>query len=121
MLTAENRLEEAKVAAQAGPSERYRLSALAGAYFQAGDTDTAERLMAELIAKYSDNMAGYIASVYALAGHRDEAFKWLDRAYENRDSAVAWSKTSYFLNKLHNDPRWPVFLHKMGLADDQLN
>jgi TolB-like protein/Flp pilus assembly protein TadD len=121
VLTALNRLDEAKVVVQAEPSERYRLSTLAGIYYQAGDTATAERLTAELIAKYSDSMAGNIASVYAQAGHRDEAFKWLERAYENRDSAVAWVKTSYFLDKLHDDPRWPVFLHKMGLADDQLN
>jgi hypothetical protein len=77
--------------------------------------------VAELIAKYSDSMAGYIAVIYAQAGHRDEAFKWLERAYENRDSAVAWVKTSCYLEGLHDDPRWPVFLHKMGLADDQLN
>jgi adenylate cyclase len=121
VLTALNRLEEAKVVIGAEPSERYRLSTLAGIYYQAGDSATADRLMAELIAKYSDSMAGYIATTYAQAGHRDEAFKWLERAYENRDSAVAWVKTSYYLDKLHDDPRWPVFLHKMGLADDQLN
>ncbi|MBC7369155.1 MAG: TIR domain-containing protein [Undibacterium sp.] len=120
LLTVLNRPDEAKAVALAEPSERYRLSALVGIYHHAGDTATAERLMAELSAKYSDSMAGYIATVYAQAGQRDEAFKWLERAYESRDSAVAWVKSSSYLEELHDDPRWPVFLHKMGLADDQL-
>jgi Flp pilus assembly protein TadD len=120
VLTVLNRLEEAKTLARAEPSERYRVSALAGIYFRAGDAAAAEREMTTLIAKYGDSMAGYIATIYAQAGHRDEAFTWLERAYESRDSAVAWVKTSDYLAALHDDPRWPVFLHKMGLADDQL-
>ncbi len=120
VLTVLNRLEEAKTIALAEPSERYRISTLAGIYFRAGDNAAAERLMAELIAKYGGSMAGYIAAVYAQAGNRDESFKWLERGYETRDAAVAWVKTSSFLESLHDDPRWPVFLRKMGLADDQL-
>jgi hypothetical protein len=115
-----NRLDEAKRAALAEPSERYRMFALAGISFRAGDTVAAEKTMSALAVKYGDSMAGYFAAAYAGAGNRDAAFKWLEQAYERRDSAVAWVKTSFFLDNLHADPRWPVFLHKMGLADDQL-
>ena len=119
-LTALNRLDEAKAVALAETSEGYRIATLIGIYYHAGDKITADRLMAELIAKYGGSMAGYIAVIYAQAGNPDEAFKWLERAYAARDAAVAWSKTSAFLRSLHGDPRWPIFLRKMGLADDQL-
>jgi hypothetical protein len=33
---------------------------------------------------------------------------------------MAWLKVDNYFHNLHDDPRWPGFLHKMGLADDQL-
>ena len=119
-LTRLNRLEEAKAVALAEPSERYRLTAVTGIYFCAGDTVAAEKTMAELQTKYGDSMSGYIAASYAAAGKREEAFQWLDRAVAARDASVAWFKTNVFVDPLRSDPRWPVFLRKIGLADDQL-
>ena len=37
-----------------------------------------------------------------------------------RDAAVAWVKTNVNNRSLRTDPRWPIFLRKVGLADDQL-
>ncbi|HVU16012.1 MAG TPA: TIR domain-containing protein [Candidatus Didemnitutus sp.] len=114
------RVDEARAAALAEPSERYRLIALATVDYTSGNQALAERELAEVLAKYGDDMAGYAAATYAHMGKVDEAFRLLDRAYERRDAAMAWIKVSYYNASLHDDPRWPVLLHKMGLADDQL-
>ena len=57
-----------------------------------------------------------IASVYAFRGEPDRAFEWLERAYAERESDVNWIKIDPNFRNLHDDPRWPVFLEKMGLA-----
>ncbi|MBK7093238.1 MAG: tetratricopeptide repeat protein [bacterium] len=47
----------------------------------------------------------------------DKAFEWLERAYDIRDSGIPLTKTQPFLKSLHSDPRWPVFLKKIGMDD----
>ena len=63
-------------------------------------------------------MAHYqIAEVYAFRGEIDTAFEWLERAYRQRDGGLPdFLKLDPLLANLHDDPRWPVFLEKMGLA-----
>jgi tetratricopeptide (TPR) repeat protein len=57
------------------------------------------------------------AMVYAARGETDLAFEWLERAHVKRDPGLAEMKFQSVLRPLHADPRWGVFLHKMGLAD----
>lgn len=59
--------------------------------------------------------------VYAHRSDTDKAFEWLERAYQQRDSGLPGIKDDRFLEKLHGDPRWQLFLRKMGMTDDQLN
>jgi len=37
-----------------------------------------------------------------------------------RDGSLGFMRCDPFLANLHEDPRWDVFLRKMGLADDQI-
>jgi len=53
-------------------------------------------------------------------GKNDEAFAWLERSFVERDSTVCWIKNAIFYGSLKDDPRWPDFLRKIGLADEQL-
>jgi hypothetical protein len=69
----------------------------------------------------SGNVAAFqVAQVYAYRRDNDQAFAWLERALAQRDSGLAWMKADLTLSLMHDDPRWPAFLHKMRLADDQL-
>ena len=119
-LACAGRLSEAEAIAKQEPNEGYRVAIQSFICFRRGDLVGGTKLRNELIANYSATRTGYIAIGYADTGDRDEAFVWLNRAYDIRDAAIAWSKTGVVLQNLHADPRWPVFLRKIGLADDQL-
>ena len=51
----------------------------------------------------------------AYRGEIDQAFDWLDRAYDNRDNGLPNAGVTPLLVNLHDNPRWVPFLDKMGL------
>ena len=56
-----------------------------------------------------------IADIYAWRGEADNAFIWLNTAYEQRDGGLMELLMDPLLVSLKSDPRWPAFLNKMGL------
>ena len=46
----------------------------------------------------------------------DQAFEWLEKAYEKRDSGVTHTMVNPRLRPLHGDPRWKALLSKIGFA-----
>jgi hypothetical protein len=56
-----------------------------------------------------------IAQIYAFRGEIDDAFLWLERAYDNHDRTLSGVLLQPLLTNLHGDPRWELFLDKMGL------
>ena len=115
------RTDEAAAAAEAEVSERYRQFMRAFVLIARKDRAAADRLIKDVIDKYADREAGYIAEYYAWAGERDLAFIWLERAREHRETILAWLLGQRTLDSLHADPRWPAFLKQIGLHDGQLN
>jgi TolB-like protein/DNA-binding winged helix-turn-helix (wHTH) protein/Flp pilus assembly protein TadD len=61
---------------------------------------------------------GNVAAIYALAGEKDQAFDWLDRAYRERDGMViALLKCDPSFKNLRGDPRFNDLLRRMGLPE----
>lgn len=81
-----------------------------------GKQSDSDRYLEELLAGKA-SWSFQIATVYAFRGDNDKAFEWLERACEVHDSGVPLAKVYIFLDSLHADPRWPVFLKKIGLVD----
>jgi hypothetical protein len=81
------------------------------------DTWLVRRALAHRPVEARLSPAYQIAEVHAARGEANPAFEWLERAYAQRDSGIAWSKVDPHLRSLRTDPRWEVFLRKMGLAD----
>ena len=111
---------QAAASAELEPSEAYRLFARGYVQYSRGDRAAGEATQREFIAKHAEGMGLYIAAVYVAAGEKDRAFEWLERAFTQRDSALAWIKTNPMLGGIHDDARWPVLLRKLGLTDEQL-
>ena len=57
-----------------------------------------------------------LAGVYALAGEKDAAFAWLEKAIDARDGWVALIKVQPAYDNLRNDPRFTKLLARMNLA-----
>ena len=57
----------------------------------------------------------YIAALYADLGDKDQAFRWLNTAYQERDWFLLGLKTDFFLDPLRSDPRFAELVRKVGL------
>ena len=58
------------------------------AYFALGRKAESDEALAQML-KRQANHPYFIAQVYAFRGETDEALKWLDRAYAQRDASLA--------------------------------
>jgi hypothetical protein len=56
-----------------------------------------------------------IAQLYADLGDKDQAFKWLNTAYQERDIGLLGLKTDFLLDPLRSDPRFAEMVRKVGL------
>jgi eukaryotic-like serine/threonine-protein kinase len=56
-----------------------------------------------------------VAVAYSLAGNRDKAFEFLEKAYAERDDELTAVIRFPAFDHLKDDPRWPALLHKLGL------
>jgi hypothetical protein len=48
-------------------------------------------------------------------GDKDQAFRWLNTAYRERDWRLWGSETEFSLDPLRSDPRFAELLRKVGL------
>jgi TolB-like protein/DNA-binding winged helix-turn-helix (wHTH) protein len=58
--------------------------------------------------------ADILASIFAELDDKEEALRWLEKAYEERDSGVALLNVSPEYDKLRSDPRFQALLLKVG-------
>jgi TolB-like protein/DNA-binding winged helix-turn-helix (wHTH) protein/tetratricopeptide (TPR) repeat protein len=56
-----------------------------------------------------------LAGLYAEIGDTDEAFRYLNRAYDERAPMLTWIKSGQAWEALHNDPRFHTLVRRMGL------
>ena len=113
----QGRLEEALDAVQKEPHETFRLLGVTLVQHARGCPRESEIALQELIAKNAAGSAYQIAEAHAYRGQSDLAFEWLERAYAQRDPGVCITKVDTLLRSLVGDPRWQLFLKKVGLAD----
>ena len=56
-----------------------------------------------------------VAFVYAELGETDEAFTWLEKAYQERDSFMPIIKVDPRLDNLRSDPRFADLVRRVGI------
>jgi TolB-like protein len=78
-----------------------------------------ERALEELKQPGGEFVApGGVAAAYALAGDKDSAFKWLDKAYQERDGEIiTLLKCDPGFKNLRGDSRFTDLLRRLGLPD----
>ena len=98
------------------PQEPQVLGALAFAYARAGQRDEALKLVGELkrIQAERGNIRLFgIIWAYAGLGDKEQAFAWLETAYEERRDRMAWLNVDPFLELLRPDPRFQDLVRRM--------
>jgi TolB-like protein len=111
------RYSEALTAVRAESDESFKLSILPAIYWALGQRAASDAALGELERKYAAASAFDVAEMHAWRGETDAAFRWLDRAYRQRDPGMEMVKVDPLLRNLHRDPRFPAVLAKMNLAN----
>ncbi len=110
-------LAEIQLEPEQGP---WRLIGLSIVWNALGKKTESDAALAELIRKYGRDSAFNIAYVMASRGETDRAFEWLEKAVAYHDTGLADILAEPRFASLHDDPRWPPFLRKLGKAPEQL-
>ena len=116
----QGKFDEAAAAAQEEAAEWAKLLIVSMARWGQKRIPESDAALARLTEGFAETAAYQIAEVYAYRADKDRAFEWLERARRQHDSGLNGMRRDPLVANLHGDPRWDAFLHKMGLADDQL-
>ncbi len=86
-------------------------------YARVGKAKEARSELAELErqAKTAPAWAHQVAAVYVALGEKDQAFSWLEKAYQGRSSFLRWLKVDTRFEPLRSDPRFQDLLRRVGL------
>jgi serine/threonine-protein kinase len=80
-----------------------------------GDQSAADARLKDFIAKDSNGGAFQIAVLYAIRKEPDQMFKWLDTAYDTRDSGLTQLAVTPFFLPYRDDPRFTALCQKLNV------
>jgi tetratricopeptide (TPR) repeat protein len=100
--------------------DEYRVKGTALALQALGRQAQFEQTLEELIQRWGDKWPSEVAHVYAMSGDADAAFAWLDKAVAQNEDGLDHQFLAPFFVNLHDDPRWAVFLQRVGSSPEQL-
>jgi eukaryotic-like serine/threonine-protein kinase len=107
-------LEKATAVSPGNPA---MLSALAHAYALAGKRNEAKRILGRLLLMRQQRYVSpyEIAVIHVGLGEKDQAFEWLERAYQEHSSWLSYLNVESRLDPLHSDPRFADLVRRVGL------
>ena len=110
-------IAECQKATSGSGNDLLRVAGLGRAYALAGNTAKAREVLRQL---HSESERRYVppyflATVYGALGERDQAFTWLERAYDARDTNLTWLKVDDAVDPLRSDARFRKLLNRIGL------
>jgi TolB-like protein/cytochrome c-type biogenesis protein CcmH/NrfG len=83
-------------------------------HWAAGNVTQSEEALVNLVELHGDVWFYQIAEAYAYTGRPDEAFEWLEKAFDEKDTGLTMMLSDPFLISLHDDSRWDELLAKLG-------
>jgi Flp pilus assembly protein TadD len=95
-----------------------RMKATLGyAYAVAGKRGEAQQIIDELQAQSKQKYvsAYFIAVIYSGLGDKDQAFAWLEKAYQERHPYLTLLKVEPVFDHLRSDPRYAELLRRVRL------
>jgi TolB-like protein/Tfp pilus assembly protein PilF len=107
-------LESLRRSAEVSQSPSFR-AFLAYGLAATGQEIEARRELAELGSEEGYVRAEFLAAAYAMLGDRDEAFRQLDRAFEQRSAGMIYLHLDPLYDSLREDPRMDEMVRRIGL------
>lgn len=95
-----------------------RMKATLGyAYAVAGERREAQQIIDELQAQSTQKYvsAYFIAVIYSGLGNKDQAFQWLEKAFQERHPYLTLLKVEPVFDNIRSDPRYTALLRKVSL------
>ena len=103
-----------------GTDDKDMMLDLGFAYATVGNREEARRILAKLKKLREQGLlpSGSIGILYGALGELDEAFAWLEKAYEERDPELTYLKVpGRRFAPLRHDARFQQMVHRMGLPE----
>jgi TolB-like protein len=96
---------------------RHGFGALTGLYLRAGRREDAWRIFNDVTetARHEYVRPVSMAQLHAGFGDFDQAFQWLDKAYEQHDTMLRFLKVEPFWDPVRRDPRFDRLLKRINL------
>ena len=97
-------------------------SGLAITYTRMGRKTEAQNILAQLLQAREKRYvsAPVIAAVYVAFGDKEEAFSWLERAFEEHSGILQWIAFLPEFRPLHSDARFPHLLRRIGVSENSI-
>lgn len=111
-------INEGKMAVELGENSKTLNAELAAVYAQAGQPAEAYKILDQLRAheiggEYAPSLN--IAFVYCNLSDKEQALKWLNKAFDERESRLPWLRARSDCDALQNEPRFAELLRRMDL------
>jgi TolB-like protein/Tfp pilus assembly protein PilF len=89
------------------------------AYAASGRPDEARKILANLNKLHQEGIvpAASLATLYGALGESNEAFVWLEKAYQERDPQLTYLKAGRRFEPLRGDLRFGQFVRRVGLPE----
>src|SRR5260370_4848057 len=89
------------------------------AYAVTGKRDEARRILAKLENLHEQGVvpSGSVAILHGALCESNEAFAWLEKAYEERDPQLTYIKAGRRFEPLRHDARFQQLVHRIGLPE----
>ncbi len=97
-------------------AQQEEVEALARAYSESGPKGYWMWRLEKLKGQYEHDPY-FTAQIYAQLGHKEQAFAWLEKAYEKHDGRIYRLKVEPLLDPLRNDPRFGDLLRRMNFPE----
>jgi eukaryotic-like serine/threonine-protein kinase len=97
-------------------------SGLAITYARMGREIEARNILAQLVQAREKRYvsAPVIAAVYVAFGEKEEAFRWLERAFAEHSGILQWIAFLPEFRPLHSDARFPHLLRRIGVSQNSI-
>lgn len=111
-------ITEYETALQLNHNPRFMM-ALGNVYAAAGQREKAFRVLADLTEMKKEQYVSsyYLAAVYTGLNNKDQAFGFLDKAFDEHADSLAGMKISVLLDNLRQDPRYTEMLKRLNLPE----